>query len=92
VAAREDSFNGFVKRALVGRFTLINLFLEILKIEHCTIRTSRESIGGEIVFSHPLMDWIKFRYSRWSFEQMVVQFGLSFDLVVKASELRHENF
>jgi hypothetical protein len=30
---RTETMNYFIKKAMVGRYTLVNLFLEILKIE-----------------------------------------------------------
>lgn len=76
---------------MVGRYTMVNLFLEILKIEQQVIRASRETLV-EIsqAFIHPLMACIRSRYSKWAFEQMLLQFGLSFDLVVKAFDQKKE--
>ena len=43
-SSRAEAMNAFVKKAMLGRYTLINLFQEILKIEQRVIKASREII------------------------------------------------
>ena len=43
-SSRAEAMNSFVKKAMIGRYTLVNLFQEILKIEARVIRASREVV------------------------------------------------
>ena len=66
--------NAFVKKAMLGRYTLINLFQEILKIEQRVIKASREIIltpHSVQVVNNPLMNEIRERFSQWAFEKML---------------------
>ena len=69
--ARAEAMNHFIKKAMIGRYTLVNLFLEILKIEQRVIRASREGINSsdmQTCINHPLMAEVRARYSKWAFE------------------------
>ncbi len=44
-SARAEAMNSLIKHAMASKFTLVNLFLEILKIEQGVIRSSREVIN-----------------------------------------------
>ena len=74
--ARAEAMNHFIKKAMIGRYTLVNLFMEILKIETRVIRASREVLNTtdmQTCINHPLMSEIKQRFSKWAFEQVLFQ-------------------
>jgi hypothetical protein len=63
--------NAFIKRAMIGRYTLVNLFGQILNIERKVIKASREVLNdSEIIqnVNNPLLNAIRMRFSRWAFE------------------------
>lgn len=77
--------NSMVKKAMQSRYTLVNLFQEILKLEQRVIRASREvlnSVDQVLVVNNPLLDSIHKTYSKWAFERMMYQHMLSHTLIV----------
>lgn len=73
--SRMESINQTIKKTLFGRFTLVNLFIEILKVEARSVKSTREFVNTQdmsIPINHPIISQIKTRYSKWSLEQMLV--------------------
>jgi len=69
--ARMETINQVVKKTLYGRHTLVNLFLEILKVESRAVKSTREFVGTldmQTSINHPLISEVKLRYSKWAFE------------------------
>ena len=74
-----------VKKAMQSRYTLVNLFQEILKIEQRVIRASREAISthsSTLIVNNPLLSSIRDKYARWAFERMMYQHMISHNLVI----------
>jgi len=66
-----ESINQSIKKTLFGRYTLVNLFLEILKVEARTVKSTREFVNTQdmqVPINHPVINEIKLRYTKWSFE------------------------
>jgi hypothetical protein len=75
--ARAEAMNYVIKKAMTTRYSLINLLMEILKIEQRIIRSTREAITTGFLeqnMNHSLLKEIKERFSKWAFEQMLFQF------------------
>ncbi len=74
---------------MIGRYTLVNLFGQILHIERRVIKASREILNdSEIIqnVNNPLMNNIRQRFSKWAFEQMLYQHMMSHGLVAKLKD------
>lgn len=72
--SRVEAMNSMVKKAMQSRYTLVNLFQEILKIEQRVIRASREVLSvvdSNLVVNNPLMASIRGKYAKWAFERML---------------------
>ena len=83
--SRAEAMNSMVKKAMQSRFTLVNLFQEILKIEQRVIRASREALTAadeNVVVNNPLMASIREKFSKWAFERMLYQHMMSHSLIV----------
>ena len=71
---RMETINQTIKKTLFGRYTLENLFLEILKVETRLVKLTREFVNTQdmsVAINHPLINEVKLRYSKWAFEQML---------------------
>ena len=56
--ARAEAMNCMLKRSMVTRYTLVNLLMEVLKVEQNIIRLSREVITAswlETNINHPML-------------------------------------
>jgi len=72
--SRAEAMNAFIKKAMIGRYTLVNLFGQILNIERRVIKSSREVLNdSEIIqnVNNPLLNDLRLRFSKWAFEQML---------------------